>query len=146
MGLKLTSFDSVLAELDAVTQKANVDAKPLASALAHCAQSIEYSLTAYPAMRSKLFRSTIGRIAKRKFLKQGMMSHDTAAPILGAPVPKDETVDSAVQRLRTAIDAFRAHSGPLASHLAYGECSRDEYEQLHSMHVADHLSALAPHD
>lgn len=138
----MISFDAVLAEIEA--QRANVDARPLASALAHCAQSVEYSLTGYPALRSPLFRSTIGRIAKRRFLKRGVMSHDTNAPIAGAPEPGESNVESAVVRLRTAIEAFRAHTGALAPHLAYGECTRDEYEQLHSMHIADHLRALAP--
>lgn len=139
--MKLASFDDVLHEVEAVIQRANVDARALAPALAHCAQSIEYSMTGYPAMRSLVFRSTIGRLAKRQFLRKGAMSHDTDAAIPGAPAPSESTVESAAQRLRTAIAAFRTHEGPLAPHLAYGTCSREEYERLHSMHVADHLKA-----
>lgn len=137
--MKLASFEDVLRDVDAVTQRANVDARILAAALAHCAQSIEFSLTGYPVMRSPVFRATIGRLAKRQFLRKGVMSHDTDAPIPGASEPSETTVESAAQRLRGAIAAFRAHEGPFAPHLAYGDCSREEYERLHSMHVADHL-------
>lgn len=114
----------------------------LAQALAHCAQSIEYSLTGYPALRSGLFRATIGRLAKRKFLAAGRMTHDVAAPVPGAPaLPADLRFAAARDRLRAAIDAFGRHAGALAPHLAYGRCTRDEYARLHLLHLDDHLRA-----
>ena len=116
----------------------------LAQALAHCAQSIEYSMTGYPKLRSRLFRATIGPLVKRRFLRAGRMSHDRAAPVPGAPqLAAELALDDARARLRAAIAAFRAHTGALAPHLAYGACTRDDYTTLHALHVEDHLRSFA---
>ena len=98
-------------------------------------------MTSYPQLRSALFRATIGRIAKRKFLRAGRMSHDTTAAIPGAPeLPASLALGDACDRALAAIRAFAAYDGPLAVHLAYGRCTKDEYAQLHWLHVADHWS------
>jgi hypothetical protein len=144
--LRCTTFSEVLAALDALPLKTPAAASPQrftpAQAIVHCAQSIEYSMSAYPQLRSGLFRATIGPLAKKKFLRAGLMTHDVAAPLAGAPaVPADVDLASSRARLRAAIAAFRGFEGALAPHLAYGACSKSEYEALHSMHVADHLRA-----
>jgi hypothetical protein len=115
----------------------------LAQAIAHCAQSIECSISAYPRLRSALFRATIGPIVKRRFLRAGAMSHDTVAPIAGAPeIPSTIALADACDRLAAASRAFATHDGPFAPHLAYGRCTKDEYARLHWLHVADHLRAF----
>ena len=112
----------------------------MAQAVAHCAQSIEYSMAGYPKLRSGLFRATIGPLVKRRFIKANRMSHDPGAPIAGAPaIPHDLALDDARARLRTAVAAFRSHGSPLQPHLAYGVCTKDEYAVLHLLHVEDHL-------
>jgi len=113
---------------------------PLPEVLTHCAQSIEYSVRGYPVLRSGLFRATIGPLVKRRFLAKGAMSHDLTAPIAGAPALEPAPpFPEAVARLRQAIETFEAHPGPFAPHLAYGPCTKDEYDVLHALHVADHL-------
>ncbi len=138
----MLTFAEVSRALDVLEESPpeRVGGLPLAQALEHCAQSIEYSLRGYPSLRSRLFRATVGRIAKRKFLTQGRMRHDTTAPVPGAPPLGTSDLAGALTRLRAAIHAFKAHDGPLAEHLAYGPCNKAEYEALHAMHVADHLS------
>jgi hypothetical protein len=144
--LRCTTFDDVLAALDRLPLTPGKDAAPQkltpAQALTHCAQSIEYSMSGYPQLRSGFFRAVIGPLAKRKFIKAGMMSHDVGAVLAGAPaLAADADLAGALARLRGAIAAFRAWEGALAPHLAYGVCSKAEYEALHAMHVADHLKA-----
>jgi hypothetical protein len=146
MTKQLASFDDVLETLLGIEDR--LEARPrgawtLPQVLEHCAQSIEYSIDRYPVLKSGLFRATVGRIAKRKFLGAGAMSHNLEAAIPGAPeLAADADATAVLARLRRAIEAFRAHQGPFADHLAYGPCSKEEYERLHAMHVADHLSAL----
>lgn len=112
-------------------------------ALQHCAESIECSLTGYPMLRSRLFRATVGKIVKRKFLRAGAMHHDTHAGLPGRPpISGDVPAGDALVRLRNAVAAFRGHVGELAPHPVYGDCTRAEYEALHAMHLADHLAAL----
>jgi hypothetical protein len=144
--LRCTRFAEVQAALDAL---AGAGAKAPAAgrftpaqALLHCAQSIELSMTRYPELRSGLFRATVGPLVKRKFLRAGFMSHDTSAGIAGVPDPApDAELAAASARLRAAMTRFQGFDGPLGPHLAYGRCSKAEYEALHSMHVADHLRA-----
>ncbi len=142
MSRRFTSFDDVIA---AIGGDLPVATSPWTTSqhLVHCAQSIEYTISGYPQMKPAVVRATIGKLVKRRFLARGEMSHDTAAPVAGAPA-LDATVPvaSAKVRLRVAIAAFHAHGGPFAPHLVYGRCSRDEYERLQCMHVADHLRAL----
>ena len=142
--LRCGSFADVLVALDRLPLVPSSPSRPQrftpAQTLVHCAQSIEYSMTGYPRLRSGLFRATVGRLVKRKFLRAGSMSHDLAAGIAGAADPAaDADLASAMARLRAAIASFRGHEGPLGPHLAYGPCSKSDYEKLHSMHVADHL-------
>ena len=118
----------------------------LAQAIAHCAQSVECSITAYPKLRSGLFRATIGPIVKRKFIRAARMSHDVTAPIAGAPtIATDVTITAACDRADAALAAFTAYDGALAPHLAYGVCTKDEYAQLHWLHFEDHLRAYGLH-
>jgi hypothetical protein len=139
---RLASFDDVLAAIDGELPKVRTP-WTTAQHLEHCAQSIEYAVTGYPKLKPAFVRSTVGKLVKNKFLGQGEMSHDTAAPVAGAPaLDASMTLEAARARLRAAIETFRAHPGPYAPHLVYGPCTRDEYERLQSMHVADHLRAL----
>jgi uncharacterized protein DUF1569 len=144
--LRLTTWEQVQAELDVLegTEGASVPGPwTLTQVLHHCAQSIEYSLDGYPRPRAALFRATIGRIAKRKFLSQGYMSHGLDAAIPGAPEVESGDVAQALARLRKAIIRFQAAAASeLKPHLAYGACDKREYEALHAMHLADHLAKV----
>lgn len=115
----------------------------LAQAVAHCAQSIEYSITGYPRLRSGLFRATIGPVVKRKFIRARRMTHDVLAPVAGAPELADSiTLADACDRALAALASFEGHTGPLAPHLAYGACTKGEYAQLHELHFDDHLRSF----
>jgi hypothetical protein len=138
----LTRFEQTLATLRTAPQP-EPRGWTLAQATAHCAQSIECSLTAYPKLRSGLFRATIGPIVKRKFLRASRMSHDCTAPIAGAEAIADDiSLAAGCDRAQAALARFAAHTGPLAPHLAYGACTKDEYAQLHWLHFADHLRSF----
>jgi hypothetical protein len=112
----------------------------LAQAMAHCADSIEASLTGYPRLKPAIVRWTIGPLVKRRFLARGAMRHDRAAPLPGGAAPSDGPAAAAIDRLRTAIAAFERHGGALAPHPVYGACAKAEYDALHAMHIADHLA------
>jgi hypothetical protein len=139
--MRATSFREVRALLErAGDQPQLVGPWGYSEVLQHCAQSIECSMQGYPKLRSGLFRATVGRIAKSKFLKQGHMSHDLGAAVPGAPaLDAAVLVPEARGRLLAAISSFEAFETELCEHLAYGPCTKAEYEKLHAMHVANHL-------
>lgn len=147
--LVFARLDGALREVERLLQ-APVHALPPATAwnwsqtLAHCAQSIEYSLEGFPAPKSALFQNTLGAAAFTVFALRGRMSHNLAEPIPGAPALQVSTPDApaALARLRKAVQDFATHSGPLHPHFAYGALSKAQYEQAHAMHLANHLSAF----
>lgn len=137
---RISTFEALLAEVRAVSAEAPGG---FGAAMAHCAQSIDCSLDGYPKPSGWLVRTLIGPRVLKRFLAQGYMRHDTTAPVPGVP-PPDPALSAAegLSRLEAAITRFRAHTGPLAPHFAYGPVSKDAYEAVHAMHVANHLDAL----
>lgn len=136
-----TLAEALLAVDDLTSGHARIaGAWPAHHALNHCAQSIEYSITGFPALKPAWVRATIGRLVLRRFLARGYMGHDTTGPIAGAP-PLDHPPDlaGAARRLREAVQAFERFSGPPADHFVYGPVTKDEYRRLHLMHLSDHL-------
>lgn len=115
----------------------------LHQALLHCGQSIDYSLTGFPQLKSGIVRATIGPIVAHRFLAKGAMSHDLAAPVPGAPaIPVDGDLQAACDTLLQAIDRFLAHTAPIHPHFVFGTLTKSQFERLHAMHIADHFSAV----
>lgn len=143
-GLRFASLAEAGVELTRLAQAPALDSKAAwnwAQTLNHCAQSIEFSMQGYPQAKSRFFQLTAGAAAFQVFAWRGRMTHDLTEPIPGAPALDAQAgADTALARLQQAVAAFRAWSGPLQPHFAYGELSHAEYEQAHAMHLADHFS------
>lgn len=139
----LAAAEEELARLSQAKELASSAAWSWAQTLAHCAQSIEFSMSGFPQSKSALFQRTVGSAALGVFSWRGRMTHDLAEPIPGAPA-LEAAADpvQALARLRSAILAFRAWSGPLRPHFAYGALDKKDYELAHAMHLANHLSAF----
>lgn len=142
---ELGQLELALQRAESCAGGANAGGWSLPQALAHCAQAIEFSMAGFPRARSRIFQNALGRVAKRRFLRRGVMVHNREVGIPGAPVvPPTLTRDDALALLRRAVAAFEAFEGELAPHFAYGPTTRGEYEELHALHIDDHLSAFAP--
>jgi hypothetical protein len=135
------------AALDAVSQKLrSLDLSltstgwSMAHVLEHCAQSIEYSLDGFPAMKPAPFRF-IARFVMRGFLRDGVMKHDLTAAIPGAPSLSSTDAAQSRDRLLAAIAKF-ASSTTTKPHFAYGDVAHDDYARLHAMHIEEHLRAF----
>ena len=115
----------------------------LANVLEHAAQSIDFSISGFPEVKSALFQSTIGTAALAVFDARGRMSHGLAEPIPGAP-PLALAFDAARERLLASIARFQAHTGALSPHFAYGALDKARYTRAHLMHLANHWTELAP--
>src|SRR5262245_5520746 len=142
---KLTSFTAVEDALRALERSGSPRLEggwSVSQMLVHCAQSIDYSLKGYPTARSVLVRKIFGPLVLRKFISQGAMSHDLDAAIPGAPALPDGSLQEGIARLREAMGRFQSHQGEVAPHFAYGKVTREQYEAVHAMHVANHLSAV----
>lgn len=139
----LMAAEQELARLADARELASSAAMSWAQTLAHCAQSIEYSMTGYPQAKSRMFQHTAGAAAFTAFSWRGRMTHDLAEPIPGAPALEARLkAAQALERLRAAILSFRQWTGTLQPHFAYGELSKSEYELAHAMHLANHFSVF----
>ncbi|NJP41135.1 DUF1569 domain-containing protein [Oscillospiraceae bacterium HV4-5-C5C] len=110
----------------------------------HCAKTIDYAMTGYPALKPAWLRRTVGRLAIHRFLKQGYMNHNLTADVAGSPpITEQGTTAAGLNQLLQAIDRFDAWTGPLQPHLLFGQLSKEQYDRYFAMHIADHLTALS---
>lgn len=116
----------------------------LPQVLQHLAQSIEFSLTGFPAPKSALFQKTVGTAAFAVFEARGKMSHSLSEPIPGAPqLDAQAALGAAIDRLTAAVKRFESHPGPLSPHFAYGALDKAQYTRAHLMHLANHWNEFA---
>ncbi len=137
----LTWKEAQQAVLDLLFTPKVVDGNPwnLSQVLQHLAQSIEFSMQGFPALKGAWFRSSVGSAAFAVFNARGSMSHDLSEPIPGAPaLDAAQALKVSVQRLLDAMDAFAQFNGTLRPHFAYGELTKPQYERAHLMHLANH--------
>lgn len=133
---------SALAKLEVLSKKpiANSGEWNPYQIFMHCAQSVEYSMTAFPQHKSALFKNTAGQLAFSVFSARGEMSHGLSEPIAGAPLFTAEAdITGAIKRLEKSLIDFESYQGDLAPHFVYGELSRRDYEIAHVIHLNNHL-------
>ncbi|MFK8030422.1 MAG: DUF1569 domain-containing protein [Gammaproteobacteria bacterium] len=105
----------------------------------HLAQSIEFSISGYPEMKSAAFQNTVGSLAFSVFQARGNMNHGLDEAIPGEVVdPMATSSKEALQRLIEAIQTFENFEGDLKPHFAYGELSKEQYSLAHVMHINNH--------
>lgn len=112
--------------------------------LSHCAQSIEFSFSGYPEMKSSLFRGSVGKIAFSVFAFKNKMNHGLEEPIPGAQDIDNQTeMKVGAKRLLYAIELFsKAEESSLRPHFAYGELTKEEYDLAHTLHIKNHMERL----
>lgn len=109
----------------------------------HCAQSVEFSMSAFPQHKSSLFKSTLGHLAFSAFESKGKMTHSLNEVIPGAPaITANLDPIIAINRLKQSLIDFDNYTNKLAPHFAYGELTKREYEIAHVMHLNNHLQEI----
>jgi hypothetical protein len=109
----------------------------------HLAQSIEYSMTGYPEMKSEAFQQTAGKAAFFVFSTAGAMRHNLSEPIPGAPAISDnDDVNGAIDSVIAALQKFENYQGEIKPHFAYGSLSKADFANAHVMHIENHLKLI----
>lgn len=110
----------------------------------HLAQSIDYSMTGYPEMKSPTFQHTAGAAAFYAFSVAGAMTHNLSEPIPGAPAIADSgDTNAAIDMVIAALQKFEQYAGEIKPHFAYGSLSKAEFANAHVMHIENHLKAMS---
>ncbi len=116
---------------------------PVIAMLEHLSQSIEMSMDGFPEPASEWFQNTAGALAFAFFNWRGIMSHDLAEPIPGAPpLTQDGNWRKSSARLRTAIVRFDSYNDVLKPHFTYGELDKKQYARAHALHIANHQDEI----
>ena len=139
------SIDATLDELQLLAKQAPAMSGTwtLAKVFVHCAQSIEYSIQGFPEHKSEFFKQTVGAAAFSAFDNVGRMTHNLTEAIPGAPeIANNVRLNSALQRLTTALQNFQIFNGQLQPHFAFGELSKEQYTRAHIMHINNHLQEV----
>jgi len=112
--------------------------------LHHTAQSVEYSMSGFPAPKPAWFRATLGSYAFALFNARGQMTHSLSEPIPGASdIAQGQPLAPAIDHAIAALQAFERYDGPLAPHFAYGALNKRDYTRAHLMHLANHWAEAA---
>lgn len=143
--LKLESFDDLLTELSTIeNQYRNQTVTTTGNwsfyqILDHLTTSIVASVQGYPKMMPKAIRRTLGPKALKHILKTGKMKAGAKNP--DAPQKREDGDEhKALSNLRQSIKVFRSHKGDYAEHSFFGPINKEDYEKMHSIHAALHLS------
>ncbi len=143
----MNSVGEAITRLRELASAPNIDTKgpwSLHQIMVHCRQSVDYSLDGFPKLRPALIRKTIGSWVGQRFLRRGHLGHRTDASIPGAP-EVDRVGDGrrAITALIASLERFAAaDQAATKPHFIFGELSKEEYERLHVLHVADHLAEI----
>jgi hypothetical protein len=145
--LRFESIDEIMREVERLRRGCTtVGAWSLAQICGHLAATIRGTLEApapdlgspppptlmSPEKRDEIFAS--GAIPEGLPLPPHLESFQ--------PASEQEEAD----RLRAALDAFRASPGPVAVHRFFGKLTKDQWARLHCIHCAHHLSFATPRE
>lgn len=140
--VEITSLERMLTLLDGLKSRQLVAKSGWSpyKVFVHLAQSIQYSMSGYPELKSEVFQRTAGSTAFYAFSVAGAMRHNLTEPIPGAPaVADDGNVHEAIDMVIAALRQFQAYRGQLQPHFAYGLLSKTEFAHAHVMHIENHL-------
>lgn len=146
MDIRLESLEEAKKELLKLSEEGRKEPEGWSfyKTFSHCAKTIDYSIAGYPALKPAIVRSTIGKLAIQKFLKQGYMKHDLQADVPGSPeIMNQGSFSDGIEILLDSIDKFQAYQGDLKPHLLFGTMNKEAYDKYFAMHIADHLSGLS---
>jgi hypothetical protein len=115
----------------------------------HLAEWMRFPIEGYPSTPAPIrlmlwmMRITIGKRILRTILAEGgMRSGGQTMPQSVSQPDADPT--RAIALLRTSVERFQKHAGPLHPSPLFGTMSKDEGTKLQLIHCAHHLSFLVP--
>jgi hypothetical protein len=144
--LAFVSLNEVMPEVDRLVDRhRTVGNWSLAQICNHLSGFIILSVDGFPKLAPWILRKTVGPLVCQRILKTGRIPTGIKTPKEFEPKPGLDA-QAEVEALRAAIQVFSAHPGPFATHLFFGSLTRSQWERLHAIHSAHHLSFALPDD
>ncbi len=142
--LEFARLDEVMPEVDRlIPGYTTVGSWSLGQICKHLSSTIRSSVEGYGVNAPWLIRATFGRFFKGKILGTGRMAEGikTAPTLIPTPGLDDR---AEAEALRAAIAYYVAHPDKRALHPFFGRMTAAEYDRLHCVHCAHHLSFAVP--
>ena len=92
-----------------------------------------------------VIRRTVGPLVVRQIFSSGKMAEGLKLNKELKLVPESNLDDRAeAEFLRDALRVYRESTGPFPEHPFFGPLNRSQWDRLHAIHCAHHLSFLWP--
>jgi hypothetical protein len=141
--LNFARLDEVMADVDRLLEGHETVGKwSLGQVCHHLAETIRCSVEGFPTHMPWPIRRAIGPWIYRKIDRDGRMPAGIKAPAYLQPSPGLDARDGA-ESLREAIRLYQAN-GPIAEHPIFGPFTPSQWERIHCIHCAHHLSFARP--
>jgi hypothetical protein len=142
--LAFDSLDRVMPDVDHLLEgHATVGNWSLSQVCNHLAKMMISSVEGFPEMAPWVLRKSIGPIIIRRLVKNGRFPEGIKLSDVYLPTRCDDARAEA-EALRATLSLFSAHTGTFAEHSLGAKLSRREWERLHCIHCAHHLSFVLP--
>ena len=141
--IQFSDFDQVAADVNELQAKGyqRCGNWSLGQICDHLAIFMRGSLDGYSWKIPWVFRVTIGSFFLRRILRQKKMATGVKVPKVFLPGEPTDDVAS-VESFLELVRRYQYHTGPMAPSPLSGKLSRQEWDQLHLIHAAHHLSFL----
>ena len=111
----------------------------------HLAGAITYTIEGFPGVAPWWIRQTLGRLRRRRIFRTGRMAEGVKLPERFLPGRGlDDRAEA--EALRAALARFASAPGPFAEHPFFGRMSAGQWDHLHRIHCAHHLSFALPRE
>jgi hypothetical protein len=143
--LRFDDFDQLMAEVRTLQSGGyrRCGNWTLSQVCDHLAIFLRGSMRGFPTQMPWILRVTVGRFFLRRILRKKKMP--TGFKVPGVYLPGDPVNDlAAVEAFLKTVREYRDYSGRPAPSPFAGPLTRDEWDRLHLIHAAHHLSFLQP--
>jgi hypothetical protein len=142
--LRFNTLDQVMPDVDRLL--AGYEALgnwSLGQVCSHLARTVVDSVEGFPGRLPWVIRATFGRWTRNRILTSETIPEGVWLPEAARPKPNlDDRAEA--EALRAAFRLFSARSGPTADHPLIGPMTHAQWDHLHRVHCAHHLSFLLP--
>ena len=142
--LEFARIDEIMPEVDRLLGGYNSTGNwSLGQICNHLADSYRMSIEGFGVKAPWVLRATLGKLVKRQMLAKGEMKPGIKLPQAFLPKPGlDDRAEA--EALRAAIGYYLANPTPRAPHPFFGAMTGAEWDRLHCIHAAHHLSFARP--
>lgn len=144
--LTFDSLDRVMPEIDQLLGGHTLGGHwTLGQICQHLATSLRLTVEGWPARAPWLVRRTIGAWYGRRLLARGVMPAGIKLKEAWGLRPGEGLDDRAeAEALRATLRYYSGVQDPFPEHPAFGPLSRPDWDRLHRIHCAHHLSFVWP--